>query len=356
MAMPTSRLLFGVLPWYSVLIVTGICLALFLAMREEKRLRLPKDTVLDLALWVIPFGVIGARLYYVAFAWDTFASDPISILYVWQGGLAIYGGIIGGLLAILLFSRKRHLAFPTLTDIIVPGLALAQAIGRWGNYFNMEAYGALITDPAWQFFPAAVLIPSPAGEHWHMATFFYESMWNLGVFAALMLTRKRMTRPGDATLWYVLLYGAGRLIIEGLRTDSLCAAGGIRISQLLSVMMCLSVIAVFLARSIKNQRKSPLVFAAFLLVLSMRLPRPAEAFPGYEIAWCVLIFLVFACSITRFQLRQLPSLLALLGGLALRVHLALQAVTGLEASTLLCIAFALTAITGGIAAYRPTKD
>lgn len=255
-ATPSSRLLFGVLPWYSVLIVTGICLALFIASREEKRLSLPRDTVVDLALWVIPFGLIGARLYYVAFAWDTFAPNPISILYIWQGGVAIYGAVIGGFLAVLLFARRRKLPLGTLTDIIAPGLALAQAIGRWGNYFNMEAYGVQITDPAWQFFPAAVFIPSAAGGAWHMATFFYESMWNLGVFVTLMLTRKHLRRSGDATLWYFLLYGAGRLIIEGLRTDSLYATGTIRISQLLSAILCLIVISIFLIHTLRHSGRS----------------------------------------------------------------------------------------------------
>ena len=198
-ATPSSRLLFGVIPWYSVLIVIGICLALLIASHEEKRLALPRDTVIDAALWVIPFGVLGARIYYVVFAWDTFAGDPISVLYVWQGGLAIYGAVIGGFIGVLFFAHKRKLHLGTLTDIIAPGLILAQALGRWGNYFNMEAYGAAITDPAWQFFPAGVLIPEGGGMVWHMATFFYESMWNLLVFAMLMALRKRLRRKGAPT-------------------------------------------------------------------------------------------------------------------------------------------------------------
>ena len=251
LATPPSRLIFGLIPWYSALIVTGICLALCIASREEKRLGLPQDTVIDLALWVVPFGIIGARLYYVAFSWDTFAPNPISVLYVWQGGLAIYGAVLAGLLTVIIFARKRKLHLGTLTDLIAPGLALAQAIGRWGNYFNMEAYGREITNPAWQFFPAAVFIPASNGGSWHMATFFYESMWNLLVFTVLMLLRKSKHRPGDLTLWYFLLYGAGRLIIEGLRTDSLYAGGGIRISQVLAMAMCLVVLVFFLWRMLR---------------------------------------------------------------------------------------------------------
>lgn len=359
LAMPSSRLLFGVLPWYSVLIVTGICAALFIASREEKRLSLPKDTVVDLALWAIPLGVIGARLYYVAFAWDTFASDPISILYVWQGGLAIYGGIIGGLAGVLLFSWRRRIPPGRLTDIIVPGLALAQSLGRWGNYFNMEAYGLPITDPAWQFFPAAVLIPGASGSTWHMATFFYESMWNLMVFTVLMFIRKRLRRPGDATLWYIVLYGSGRLIIEGLRMDSLYAGSGtVRISQLLAVAMCIGVLAIFLFRSLHHLGKGQLLRSGITLTAAiglMLLPRPAAAFSGYEAAWAVQNILTLIAVALLPRLRAVPACISVVLTIALRWHLAVNGLGGVEASTLLCIAFSLTTITGAIAAYPAEK-
>ena len=166
-AIPYSRYIFGQLPWYSVLIVAGILLSIILCTHEEKRLGLRQDTVIDLALWVIPFGIVGARLYYVAFSWSAFSDDPLSILFIWQGGLAIYGAVIGGLAAILLFSKRRKLSPFLLTDMIVPALSLAQSIGRWGNYFNMEAYGAPITNAALQFFPFGVLIPENGGYVWH---------------------------------------------------------------------------------------------------------------------------------------------------------------------------------------------
>lgn len=270
LATPSSRMFLGLLPWYSVLIVSGICLALLIAIRQEKRLGLPKDTVVDLALWVIPLGILGARIYYVVFAWDTFAPDPISVLYIWRGGMAIYGGIIGGFIAIVLFARKRRLPVFSLTDMIAPGLALAQAIGRWGNYFNMEAYGAEITSTAWQFFPAAVFIPSAGGGTWHMATFFYESLWDIVVFILLMSTRTRMRRRGDTTLWYFLLYGAGRLVIEGLRTDSLMAST-LRVSQLLSAGLCLAVVVVFLCRG-DRRLKLLRLFPALCFLLMLPVP------------------------------------------------------------------------------------
>ena len=255
-AVPYSRYIIASLPWYSVLIVTGIAVAILLCTREEKRLGLPADTVLDLALWVVPFGVIGARVYYVLFNWSAFSADPVSVLFVWQGGLAIYGGIIGGVIAILLFARLRRLNALQLADMVIPTVALAQAIGRWGNYFNMEAYGAPITNPAWQFFPAGVLIPSADGYTWHMATFFYESMWNLFVFCILwFVIRLRKSHHGVVTLWYALLYGVGRTCIEGLRTDSLMI-GPFRVSQLLSMLLAAVSLLLLIALGIHNRRKT----------------------------------------------------------------------------------------------------
>ena len=238
MAIPYSRYLIGRLPWYSVLVVLGMTLAVLIVTREEKRLKLPPDTGIDLALCVIPSGIIGARLYYAVFAWETFAEDPLRVLRVWEGGLAVYGGVIGGALAALIFSRVRKIPLGRLTDVMVPGLALAQSVGRWGNYFNMEAYGAPITSPAWQFFPVGVLVPQGGEMAWHMATFFYESIWDFGVFLALMTLRRRTERPFALTCWYLLLYGAGRCLIEGLRADSLML-GPLRVSQLLSAAMVL---------------------------------------------------------------------------------------------------------------------
>lgn len=322
--MPSSRFIFGTLPWYSVLIVTGVCLALFLASREEKRLGLPKETVVDLALWVIPAGIIGARLYYVLFAWETFRAHPISILYIWQGGLAIYGAVIGGGLAALLFSHGRKLNPLALLDMIAPGLLLAQAIGRWGNFFNMEAYGLPVTSPAWQFFPAAVRIPSPGGDTWHMATFFYESMWNLAGFGVLMLTRRRMARPGDTTLWYFLLYGSGRLIIEGLRTDSLMATDTLRISQLLSAALCLAAVAVFALRSVKGfPRKrllSVLLSGAIVVVLTALLAR-YNAFTGYRLLLPTAALLAHVSGIVLHG--STGKRVALLGPLGVKLNLLL---------------------------------
>ncbi len=194
---------------------------------------------------------------------ESYLKDPITILYIWRGGLAIYGAVIGGLLAAFIFAKVRKIRFLTLADIIAPGLVLAQSIGRWGNFFNQEAYGLPVTPemlaahPILGYFPISVAIEgthyfdkaictacatAANGAHLHLATFFYESAWCLIVFVVLWLTRKRVKHDGDTFFLYVLLYSLERTFVEGLRGDSLwiikpSAAGmtdGVRVSQALS--------------------------------------------------------------------------------------------------------------------------
>ena len=260
MAVPYSRTVIGPIQWYSVLIVTGILVAIWLAGREERRLGLPRDTAIDVALAAVPPGIVGARLYYVAMTWELFRDNPIKILYIWEGGIAIYGAVIGGALGAWIYARRKKLPFLRLLDMAAPGLLLAQAIGRWGNYFNMEAYGPEITDPAFQFFPVGVLIPTAGQYVWHMATFFYESAWDALGFLALWALRRREKEPGGVTCWYLLIYGSGRFIIERLREDSLYL-GGLRVSQYLSLILCLAAALVLLRRT-AGRRPWPLWAAA----------------------------------------------------------------------------------------------
>ncbi len=254
MAVPASRYIFGSVPWYSVLIVCGAALAVILAVREEKRAGLPKDTIIDLALWVLPLGILGARIYYVLFTWSQYRNNLVSVLYIWEGGLAIYGGLIAGLLTVIVFCRRRKLSLMTVCDILVPGVMLAQAIGRWGNYFNMEAYGLPLTDPSLCFFPMGVQIPENGTLVWHMATFFYESLLDFLIFLFLLYFRRRLVRRrGDVFFAYLFLYGAARLIVENFRMDSLYAGSQIRVSQLLSALLCGAVWAGCLWRLRKEQ-------------------------------------------------------------------------------------------------------
>jgi len=271
LAIPYSRYVVGSLPWYSLLMVSGILAAYLLGLHEEKRVGLPRDSMLDMVLVAVPCGIVGARLYYVLMTLDEFAQNPISVLYIWEGGIAVYGAFIGGALGVYIFCRIKKRSFATLLDITAPGLALAQAIGRWGNYFNREAYGPVITDTAWQFFPAGVQIMEGGAEVWHVATFFYESVWDLGVFLVLWSVRKRLKRRGDVFLWYMVLYGCGRFLVEQLRTDSLYLFG-LRVSQYLSLLLCAAVAAVFIVRLAKSRKGLPWLACLALCLLAFARP------------------------------------------------------------------------------------
>ena len=219
--------------WYGVLIALGVLGAVLLAWRREERLGLKKETTLDLALVCVPVGILYARIYYVLFSWDYYALHPAEILDIRGGGLAIYGGVIGGVLAGWLYSRVKKVPFGTLADLVAPGLAFAQAVGRWGNFLNQEAYGAAVTNPQLHIFPLSVYIE---GSGWHYATFFYESLWCALICAFLLIAEKRgyFKRKGDTFLWYLFLYALERCLVEGLRTDSLYI-GPLRVSQVLSL-------------------------------------------------------------------------------------------------------------------------
>lgn len=289
-SVPASRYILYPIPWYSFLIVLGVVLAVFLACREERRLGLKKDTVIDLVLWLLPAGILGARIYYVIFSWDQFRSDPLDVFRIWEGGLAIYGGVLAGLIVLVVFARHRKLSPLLLCDIIAPGLVLAQAIGRWGNYFNMEAYGLPLLNQSLCFFPLAVRIPENGVYVWHMATFFYESLWDLSIFCFLMVARRKLFRfRGDVFFFYAFLYAAGRFVIEELRMDSLFLSSSVRVSQLLSALVCLGVLLRYLLLCRGSCRlKSP---ARFLCVF---LAFPASAFQ--------LVYSFFGTFLSHLQL------------------------------------------------------
>ena len=233
--------LFGIkglnIAWYGVIIGCGILLGTIVASREANRQKLKSDLIYDFLLFALPISIIGARIYYVLFQWEQYRYDLIKVFAVWEGGIAIYGGIIGGFIAAVLFCKFNKFLLMRLIDIVVPSLILGQAIGRWGNFVNQEAFGNLVTNPNLQFFPFAVYIDK-LGE-WHQATFFYESMWNLGIFLILMAFRyrKKIKFQGQFLAMYFVGYGLGRLWIEGLRTDSLYLLPGLRVSQVVSLIL-----------------------------------------------------------------------------------------------------------------------
>lgn len=282
------------IPFYSILMMTAVALGLLLSTREEKRLRLPQDTVLNFALVAVPLGIVCARLYYVLFSWESFKSDPVEILRVWHGGLAIYGAVIGGLLAALLVTRGNLTRFLTLADVCAPSLALGQAIGRWGNYANMEAYGAPVTAAWAQFFPLAVEIPTVLADGttayvWHMATFFYESLWCALLFVFLYRLQRKARHCGNVFFAYLVLYCAERAVVEGLREDSLMLrlfGLSIRFSQLLSALVIVFVAVVFFRR-LRRAKK----------------PRTADF-----MAWGALALGLVCCCLSEFERNGRPAL------------------------------------------------
>lgn len=163
-----DRIAFFGISWYAILIVGAILIGYFLCCNEARRIHLPQDTILDFMLYAIPLGIICARLYYIAFRFNDYSDNLAAIFHIREGGLAIYGGVIGGLIAARLVSKKHKISMLTLLDVIAPALVLGQGIGRWGNYVNMEAYGLRISEEALQFFPFAVEIPVGEVWYWHM--------------------------------------------------------------------------------------------------------------------------------------------------------------------------------------------
>jgi len=244
-----DRIAFLGISWYAVLIVGAILIGLMLCSREAQRQHLPQDIMVDFLLYAIPLAIIGARLYYVFFRFNVYAEDPMAIFDIRSGGLAIYGGVLGGLLAARIVARKHDVPLLTLLDIVAPALVLGQGIGRWGNYINMEAYGLRVYEEGLQFFPFAVEIPVGDVWYWHMATFFYEFCWDMLVFALLLVIRRHARRRGDVFCWYLLAYCAGRTVIEGLRNDSLTFISEfVRISQVLSAIAALCIVLYFFLR------------------------------------------------------------------------------------------------------------
>lgn len=237
--------------WYGIIIASAMLLAVVLSSREADRLGFEKDIIIDLAFWIIPFGILGARLYYVIFELDYYLQNPLSILSVWEGGLAIYGGIIAGFFTIIWFVEKREIEFWLLVDIITPNLMLAQSIGRWGNFVNQEAHGGEVSRAFLEnlFLPEFIIKGMHINGTYYHPTFLYESLVTLTGFIVLfMLTRKaKLLLRGEVISLYLIWYGIGRFFIEGLRTDSLYI-GSIRVSQALSVVLVLVGIGIIIYR------------------------------------------------------------------------------------------------------------
>ncbi|NEN90237.1 MAG: prolipoprotein diacylglyceryl transferase [Okeania sp. SIO3H1] len=226
--------------WYGLLIATAVLIGVTLSQYLAKRRHVNPDLLGDLVVWLVLAAIPGARLYYVLFEWEKYQQNPIDMIAIWKGGIAIHGAIIGGAIAALIFARINKISFWQLADLVAPSLILGQAIGRWGNFFNSEAFGSP-TDLPWKLYiPAERRPPELVNFDYFHPTFLYESLWNLMVFGLLLflffrdLRGRYRLKVGTLFLVYMAAYSSGRIWIEGLRTDSLML-GPLRIAQFVSL-------------------------------------------------------------------------------------------------------------------------
>ena len=226
---------------YGLIIAMGLLLAVWYACRRAKEFGLKSDDLLDGVLWVTPFAFLCARAYYVAFEWERYADDLLSVFYIWKGGLAIYGGVIGAIIGAAVFTKVKKIRLTTVLDLLMIGFLIGQSIGRWGNFCNREAFGAA-TD---SFFRMGLFNSVTQAWEFYHPTYLYESVWNAIGFVLLHFLSKRRKYDGQIALCYAAWYGLGRAFIEGLRVDSLWW-GPFRVSQVLAVLTCVAAVAVLI--------------------------------------------------------------------------------------------------------------
>ena len=228
--------------WYGVLMASAMILCVILALREGKRVNISEDDILNLAIFAIPCGLLGARLYYVIFNWSWYSENLSEILNFRGGGMAIHGALIGGILAGFVYTKVKKINFFKMADTVMIGIPLGQAIGRWGNYINGEAHGGPTNLP-WGIMVDGVKVHP---------TFLYESIWDLGIFIFLWCFRKKKTYEGHLAIMYLILYSIGRFFIEGLRTDSLMI-GPLRMAQVISLV---TIIVCVILHKILSKKKN----------------------------------------------------------------------------------------------------
>lgn len=234
--------------WYSVILIVAFFIGGFLALKEAKKWKITEDFMINLFFYIIIFAFIGARLYYVAFNWDYYSANLSSIFKVWEGGLAIHGGMISALIFIIFYTKKYKVSTLRLLDILVVSLILGQAIGRWGNFMNGEAHGAMTTLEHLQslHLPEFIINGMNINGAYYEPTFLYESLWCLIGFIVLIVYRNRKyTKIGTTTSLYLIWYGIGRFFIEEMRTDSLML-GNFRVAQIVSILMIIIGIIMFI--------------------------------------------------------------------------------------------------------------
>ena len=220
--------------WYGILIMLGVILAVVYASARSRQFGIRQDDLYDAVLFAVPLGIVCARIYYVIFEWEQYKDNLSEIFATWHGGLAIYGGIIGGIIVIVVLCKVKKIYVMDMLDLFASAVPIGQILGRWGNFFNCEAYGSSTTVP-WRMVIGKTL--EEAGTAGNHPTFFYESAWNLIGFIILYFSSKKRKYHGEILLLYLGWYGLGRFFIEGLRTDSLYLWGtGIRVSQVVALI------------------------------------------------------------------------------------------------------------------------
>ena len=239
--------------FYGIIIACGLVLAVLYCMNRSKEFGIQEDDILDGVLWVTPFAICCARAYYCIFAWHEYAADPISVLYIWNGGLAIYGGVIGALIGVSVLCKLKKIKLPTMLDLVLLGFLIGQSIGRWGNFMNREAFGA----PTDSFLRMGLYNTLTGQTEYYHPTFLYESVWNLCGFVLLHFLSKRRKYDGQIALCYAAWYGLGRCIIEGLRMDSLYW-GSFRVSQVLAGISCVVAVIVLIWQHFREHPKEKL--------------------------------------------------------------------------------------------------
>lgn len=227
--------------WYGVIIASAVVIAVALAVREGQKRGIRPDDIYDMILWALPFTLIAARTYYVIFQWSYYSQHPSEIIRIWDGGIAIYGGLIGAGIVVVLFCRSRFIPTWLMLDVAAPTVIMGQGIGRWGNFMNQEAFGRVTSLSFLQglHLPEWLINQMYIQGAYRQPTFLYESVWDLLGFVVLMVTRHRTNwyKQGEVFLTYVAWYAFGRFFTEGMRTDSLMLFNVIRVSQALSVVL-----------------------------------------------------------------------------------------------------------------------
>ena len=225
--------------FYGAIIAAGLLLGMLYCLRRSREFGLKEDDILDGFLWITPFAIVCARIYYCAFSWDEYAADPISVLYIWNGGIAIYGSVIGAIIGMAVFAKIKKVKLTAVLDLVLMAFLIGQFIGRWGNFMNREAFGAA-TD---SYFRMGLYNTVTNQWEYYHPTFLYESVWNMVGFLLLHFLSKKRQYDGQMALGYAAWYGLGRCFIEGLRVDSLWW-GPFRVSQVLAGVTCVAALAV----------------------------------------------------------------------------------------------------------------